>query len=171
MKMPAAITDDMVIGYAKKFLYEARVTWMEMTVSSAFWTSLCLFTVAGIRKHIMHERIFNCDERVGFRGNVFSAPMDWKEILQQIDALDASEPRVALPHTGAVLASSVQVHVSGGLLQVSRYMKEATVRRYVVIRLILMKKESGHRDYQHLDTDVVRERAEALTRRGDGTLP
>ena len=57
------------------------------------------------------------------------------------------------------------------MLQVSRYMKEATVCRDVVVRLILMKKDSGHRDYQHLDADVVRQRAEALTRRKDGTLP
>ena len=48
---------------------------------------------------------------------------------------------------------------------IGKYIREATVRRDVVVRLILMLKDSGHIDYQHLSRRNVEERARLLTRR------
>ena len=140
-RIPTALVNDMYYGYVDRFIFENNVTWMEMTAASAFWTSMTIFTMSRIPQHLMYHRLFQGRERVGFRGHVFSAPMSWREVQQQMDRIDQREAKVALPHVGAVLASIVHVQISGGLVELSRHIKEITVRRQIVERLILTKKE------------------------------
>ena len=78
----------MFAGYAQRFLFEARVTWMEMTCASAFWTSMVIFTMSGVKKHLVHEEMFQSKKRVAYRGHVFSAPMNVHDIAEQIDRVD-----------------------------------------------------------------------------------
>ena len=106
----------MYYGYVERFMFEAEVTWMEMTAASAYWTSMTIFTMSRIPQHLMHHRFLQAEERVGFRGHVFSAPMAWQDIMQQIDEIDQQQARVVLPHVGAVLASIVHLQMSGGSL-------------------------------------------------------
>ena len=47
--------------------------------------------------------------------------------------------------------------------QPSKHIKQATVRRNVVVQLIRMHRDAGHEDYQHLDMKQVEARAKMLT--------
>ena len=111
---PEALIDDNFIGYLADFIYHLRVTWMEKTVTSPYWTGLSLFSVGAhgrdnkVRKrHKLDEAMYMSQQRVAFKGQLFSAPMDWRSVLEQIKELEAS-PRIAdLPITGEILAKRV----------------------------------------------------------------
>ena len=70
---------------------------------------MVVFTMAGVKKHLMLHQMFQATRRIAYRGQVFSAPMNLHDIVNQIERADTGEYRVALPHTGEVLASIVQV--------------------------------------------------------------
>ena len=97
--------------------------------------------------------------------------MNVRDIAEQLDRVDRHDPRVALSQDGRVLASIVQIQVEGALKNIGKYIREATVRRDVVVRLIQMLKDDGHRDYQHLHMDEVEERARRLTERANQQQP
>ena len=50
-------------------------------------------------------------------------------------------------------------------------MKEATVRRDVVVQLIRMHKDAGHPDYQSVNMEHVQQRAKQLAPTDEPTIP
>ena len=40
------------------------------------------------KKHKMHDALFSGEDRVVYKGQLFSAPMDWCNMLEQIEASD-----------------------------------------------------------------------------------
>ena len=136
------------------WIYTMRVTWMEKTVSSPYWTGITLFTIGrrggerkGRRRHLMHDAMYSSERRVAFKGQVFSAPMDWSSLQDQLEIMDKGEVRVSLPVLGEVLMSRVRLSITSGLVDLNKHMKEATVRRDVVVQLIRMHKDAGRPDY------------------------
>ena len=109
------------------------------------------------------------DSRVACRGQVFSAPMDWQSVMDQLD--DSRGPHAALPHTGAILATMVSVHVEHGLVDLNKLLKQATVRRNVVVQLIRMLKDSGDPDYKDVIMERVEEQSKELADSDDPTIP
>ena len=108
--VPEGLINDNVIGYLEAFIYEARVTWMEKTVTSPFWTGLTLFTLGRRdgahrerKRHKLHHAMYLTNSRVAYKGQLFSAPMDWRSIQDQLKQLGAGERVVDLPITGALL--------------------------------------------------------------------
>ena len=108
--IPEGLVHDNVTGYLEAFLYEARVTWMEKTVTSPFWTGLTLFTLGRRdgahrerKRHKLHDAMYLTNIRVAYKGQLFSAPMDWRSTQDQLKRLDAGERVVDLPITGALL--------------------------------------------------------------------
>ena len=87
--------------------------------------------------------MYQASSRVVFKGQVFSAPMDWKNVLQQLDDMKRNETHIALPKLGAVLASQVRISIEAGLVSLQGYLREVTVRRNVVVQLIRMFKDAG----------------------------
>ena len=61
-----------------------------------------------------------------------------------------------------MLATKVRIHISSGWVSLNKHIKEATVRRNVVVQLIRMHQQIGHEDYRHLNMDAVQERARLL---------
>lgn len=163
--IPAGLANDNWYGYVQEWIYKTEVTWMEKTVASPFWTGLTLFTV---RKH---ETMYQGSSRVAFKGHVYSAPMDWTRMLQQLQDMDKKEALVALPHTGSSLASMVQIHISSGLVDLNKHLKHVTVRRHIVVQLIRMFRDAGHVDYQRLDMRDVERRARLLADSDDPSIP
>ena len=60
--VPQALTNDNWWGYVEAWIYDAKVTWMEKTVASPFWTGLTLFSIGkrggerrATKKHLLHE--------------------------------------------------------------------------------------------------------------------
>ena len=98
--VPEALANDNWYGYLQRWIYEKGVTWMEKTVSTPFWTGMTLFTInrqKGGRRHLLRERMYQASSRVAFKGQVFSAPMDWKNVLQQLDDMDHNETQIVFP--------------------------------------------------------------------------
>ena len=147
---------------------------MEKTVSSPFWTGMTLFTVrrhGGRKHHLLDNRVLQPPARVAFKGQVFSAPLDWCTLQEQLDKFENSERNIMLPHVGQVLASMVKVIISSGLVSLNKHIRQATVRRNVVVQLIRMFRDAGHPDYQPLNMKAVEQRSRRLTDSDDPAIP
>ena len=108
--IPQGLINDNWQEYIQSWIYEVGVTWMEKIVSSSFWTGLTLFSIGrrggerkSRRKHLMDDAMYAAERRVAFKGQVFSAPMDWSNILAQLKEMEAGESKIALPVMGEVL--------------------------------------------------------------------
>ena len=119
----------------------------------------------------MKEDLFSTDERVAYKGQIFSAPMDWKDIQQQLEDLESRDSFISLPVTGELLAKRVQVALGSGLVDLNKCIREATIRRPVVVRLIQMFRDKGHPDYQKQSMDDVRLRVAQLTPTDEPNIP
>ena len=56
---------------------------------------------------------------------------------------------------GAVLAARVRISITAGLVDLNRLIRQATVRRNIVVQLIRMHRDAGHPDYVGLDMQDV----------------
>ena len=151
-----ALLNDNFIGYIDPWIYEADITWMERTVATPFWTGMTLFSIDRKathrrQKHNLLDTIYEGGGRVLCRGQLFSAPMDWVGILEQLEKAGRDAALISLPVQGAVLAARVRVTIAAGLVDLNKLLRQATVRRNVVEQLIRMRRDAGHPDYQRLD--------------------
>jgi hypothetical protein len=160
-EIPNSYMNDNWYGYLHKWIFEQNVTWMEKLVSSPYWTGMTLFSISrhGNRpsaRHKMTDVLYKSDARVFFKGQIFSAPMDWTDIMQQIQELEQDETRIALPITGQLLSSRVHLLISSGLVELNKHIREVTVRRDIVVRLIQMHRDAGDDRYRHVDMNDVK---------------
>ena len=63
---------------------------------------------------------------------------------------------------GAVLAQRVRVVVTAGLVDVNKLLRQATVRRNIVVQLIRMHRDANHPDYQRDSMEAMEIRAREL---------
>ena len=176
--IPQGLSNDNWYGYVDAWIYASQVTWMEKTVASPFWTGLTLFSIGSrdigrksARKHLMHDAMYSAETRVAFKGQIFSAPMNWTSLQKQLELMDKGEVVVSLPITGSILASRVRVSISSGLVDLNKYIKQATVRRNVVVQLIRMLHDSGHPDYRQVNMREVEMKSLELADSNDATIP
>ena len=172
---------DNYYGFLEYWIWEQRVTWMEKTVSSPFWTGMTLFTVgargrakkgnASVKQHLLHEAMYSANQRVAYKGQILSAPMNWLGIQKQLEEMDRDAVYVSLPVTKEVLAARVQVAIGSGLVDLNKCIREATVRRPIVVRLIEMHRERMHPDYQQQLMEDVRRRVQELAPTDEPTTP
>ena len=92
--LPHGIINDNWYGYIQEWVSRVSVTWMEKTVSSPFWTGLTLFSIGSRdterksrRRHLLHDAMYSSHRRVAFKGQVFSAPMNWSSLVDQLKTL------------------------------------------------------------------------------------
>ena len=169
------LCNDNWYGYVEQWIYKNKVTWMEKTCATPFWTGLMLFCVdsrnsSRRRKHLMHSPLFQPQGRVFYKGQIFSAPMDWPSMVEQLQKLEKEEPHISLPVMGEVLAARVRIAVSSGLVDLNALIKQATVRRNIVVQLIRMHHDANHPDYK-LDMACVERQAKKLTPTDEPTIP
>ena len=119
----------------------------------------------------MHDAMYSSVRRVAFKGQVFSAPMDWSDLLDQLEKIEKDEERIELPVLGEALLSRVRLSITSGLVDLNKHMKQATVRRDVVVQLIRMHRDAGHPDYKHVFMERVEQRARELAPTNDPTIP
>ena len=104
---PEMITNDKWIRYIDDFIYEVEVTCMENTITSSYWTSLTPFSL-GTRnakgqtrkRHKFHDAMYASENRTAYKGHLFSAPMDWRSIFDQLQALEKELRIIDLPVYG-----------------------------------------------------------------------
>ena len=123
------------------------------------------------QKHNLLDAIYEGRGRVLFKGQLFSAPMDWPGILEQLERSAREEALVALPVQGAVLAARVRVTIAAGLVDLNKLLRQATVRRNVVEQLIRMRKDAGHPDYKNVDMQEVQRRTRQLATTDEPEIP
>ena len=107
----------------------------------------------------MNDAMYSSERRVAFKGQVFSAPMDWAGLQKQLQLMDKNETPICLPITGEVLMSRVRLSITSGLVDLNKHMREATVRRDIVVQLIRMHKDAGHPDYQSINMEDVKHKS------------
>ena len=92
------------------------------------------------KKHMMHEDLYSGQGRIAYKGQPFSAPMDWRSMIEQIEASDLfassrekrqlleselrvmqeAEKLISVPVTGAILAQRVRVVIEAGLVDLEK---------------------------------------------------
>ena len=173
---PMSLVNDNFVGYLDPWIYEHDITWMEKTVATPFWTGMTLFSIDRKathrrQKHNLLDTIYEGRGRVLFKGQLFSAPMDWPGLLEQLERAAQEEPLIALPVQGAILAARVRVTIAAGLVDLNKLLRQATVRRNVVEQLIRMRKDAGHPDYQHVNMEEVHRRTRQLATTDEPEIP
>ena len=168
------LCNDNYYGYVDKWIYENEVTWMEKTCATPYWTGMMLFSIdtrdRGCLKHNLLDKMYSQEHRVAFKGQLFSAPMDWSAMLEQFQRME-SETHISLPVTGAVLAARVQIVIESGLTDLHKLLRQATVRRNIVVQLIRMQRDAKHPDFLKVKMDDVADRAKFLAPTDDPTIP
>ena len=151
---------------------------MEKTVTSPYWTGLTLFSVghqgqAGStrKRHKLHEAMYMSKQRVAYKGQLFSAPMDWRSIVDQLEDMQQAPRVVDLPVSGAILEKRVKVSITSGLVELDKLVKQATVRYDVMVRLIALHKDAGEKDYQSVNLKDVAKRAKELNPTNEPRIP
>ena len=99
----------------------------------------------------MTDILYKNDARIFFKGQIFSAPMAWADIMQQIQEFEKKETRIVLPITGQLLSSRVHLLITSGLVELNKHIREVTVRRDIVVRLIQMHRDTGHAQRGNVD--------------------
>lgn len=145
---PCALINDNFYGYNEAWIHDNKITWMENTVSTPFWTGLLLFSIDSRhdqkrRRHLLNHEIYETPGRTFFKGQLFTAPLNWQELQHQLEKLERTETHISLPVSGGILASRVRITIAAGLVDVNRLLKQATVRRHIVVELIRMRKKHG----------------------------
>ena len=173
---PIGLINDNFNGYLDAWIYQNEITWMEKTVATPYWTGMTLFSIDRRRTHRRHkhnllDNIYETRGRVVFKGQLFSAPMNWDDLLEQLKHLEAHEPHISLPVHGAVLAARVRITIAAGLVDLNRLLRQATVRRNIVVQLIRMRRDAGHPDYVGVDMRRVARQAQQLATTDDPTIP
>ena len=171
-----ALVNDNFVAYLDPWIYEQDITWIEKTVATPFWTGMTLFSIDRKathrrQKHNLLDPMYQGRGRVLFKGQLFSAPMDWPGLVVQLERAAEEEALVALPVQGAILAARVRVTIAAGLVDLNRLLRQATVRRNVVEQLIRMRRDAGHPDYQHANMEDVHRRTRELAPTEEPAIP
>ena len=123
------------------------------------------------KKHNLLENVYGHHGRVSFKGQIFSAPMNWNDTLEQLRSMERNESHVALPVQGEVLAARVRISITAGLVDLNRLIRQATIRRNIVVQLIRMHRDAGHPDYAGIDMRDVERRAQTLATNDEPCIP
>ena len=165
---PRALSNDMMIFYAPKSIYEDQMTVLEMICSSVCITSMICFSMEVKYGHLLDTTVHMQDTRVAARGNATSFLMPWQSILSELRSLEEKEKHCEapdLPLSGEDLRSVVQVLLkcndSAQKNNLPKFIHQATVRRDVVLRHIEEMKNRGHRGYLHVNMEKVHAKAYA----------
>ena len=88
---PKVLMNENWQGYVQAWIYENNLTWLEKTIASPYWTGMTLFCIelkrqeqSSHKKDCLTKPMFQSTGRICFKGQVFSAPMDQDDILEQL---------------------------------------------------------------------------------------
>ena len=72
--VPKGLANDNWYGYVEAWIFEQKVTWMEKTCSSLYWTWLTLMQIdvqrgskGGRRKHLLNETLYQNEGAIPYR--------------------------------------------------------------------------------------------------------
>ena len=88
---PRALSNDLMIFYAPKSIYEDQMTVLEMICSSVCITSMICFSMEVKYGHLLDTRVHMQDTIVAARGNATSFLMPWQSVLAELRRLERKE--------------------------------------------------------------------------------
>jgi hypothetical protein len=158
--IPMAISNDNYYGYIASLLVTRQVTWLECAAASLFWSTILVYYLEKPYGHLMLEGMEGAQARTEFKGNLFSFSVPWQDIEKCCAAAMADAPalqraemerireKLRLPHGEEILASLLNVHVTGGTKDLAEHLEGATMRPEVVTSLINKLRQSGYPGYE-----------------------
>ena len=175
---PLSLPNDMWTGYGPETLYSDKVTVMEMLCASPCITTLiCLSMEARHRAeegHPMDDTAHMARHRRGARGNALTFPLPWEDLLLKLKQ-QAGPGAEALPRSPQELSGIVRVILTTNKegkttqAEIKNLIHQASVRRRVVVKLILDMRRYGHPSFQAINEQQVLEKAALLPE--DGVPP
>ena len=167
----AALANDMLVFYAPRMIYQQEVTFMELICASPCFTAMCCFS---LEKRLLGDRALDQDafmprQRLAARGNATTFPLAWEDILRHLETAESGA--VSLPRTGVELAETVSVILKSMQANqdtegLGKVIRQARVRRAVVLQLLKEAKARGHPAYKHINMLEASTRAETLPEDG-----
>ena len=158
-----ALSNNLWTGYASPIVTEAQATYMELLVASPCILSLICFTLEVSHGSVLRDVAQKQRVRVGARGNITLFPLPLADILE---ALRQGEGQVELPWSGREVANAVRVVLRTSDVNDAKLIFQTTVRRQVVVALILDCLQRGHPSYRHLSKESVCKKAAELPENG-----
>ena len=174
-KPPQALSNDLMIYYAPRELYELDVTFMEMICASPCLTTMACFSLEKKYRNerVMDELLQDNARRIAARGNATTFPLPWEQVLAQLQDLEQDREGtsgLALPRIGEELSDFVTVLLKSCDEEITdslrRLLHAATVRRAVVVKLIANACDRGHRAFRGVSMAEVHKRAAELPENG-----
>ena len=174
VKPPQALSNDLMIYYAPREIFELNATFMELVCASPCLTTMVCFSLEkkyrGLRP--MDQAAQSNSNRLAARGNATTFPLPWESILTQLERLRAEEGEeqsssLELPRLGPELSEFMSVLLKTGDQEITpaalkKFVHAATVRRSVVLELIRNARTRGHRAFRNVCVKKVEARAQAL---------
>ena len=117
------LSNDMMIFYAPKSIYEDKMTVLEMICSSVCITSMICFSMEVKYGHLLDTSVHMQDTRVAARGNAISFLIPWQSILAELRKIETAEMRV--------------------LLQIYRFLERICVRSYKCCSNVMLQIRKG----------------------------
>eukprot|EP00435_Cladocopium_sp_Y103_P047972 s3508_g14.t1 len=171
-KPAEALTNDMLLGHPPRELYALQCTVLEVLSASPCLTALTCFSIEWryLSDRSLAQDAFMNRHRLCARGNATTFPLQWEDLLSELEKLHHTKDTHAacqLPHVGAALRDKIAVLIKVGKKQEGatvpqRIIHQAVIRRQVVIGLIQAMVSRGHPAYNGVDMAAVTVRAEQL---------
>ena len=85
--------------------------------------------------------------------------------------MEKNESHVSLLVQRAVLTARVRISITAGLVDLNRLIRQATIRRSIVVQFIRMHRYAGHPDYVGVDMRDVERRAQTFATNDEPCIP
>ena len=145
-KPAEALTNDMLLGYPPRDLYALQCTVLEVLSASPCLTALTCFSIEWryLSDRSLAQDAFMNRHRLCAKGNATTFPLQWEDLLSELERLHPSTSTAAmrrLPHVGNELRDKIAVLIKvgnkpEGATVPQKIVHQAVVRRHVVIGLI-----------------------------------
>ena len=109
--IPAALSNDNLLGYPPAFLYSLKVRYIEAAAASPLFTACVSFYIENDYGHLLEEELHAAKNSVAVRGSITSLEMPWPAIMDQFLENVSRDPADYLPHSPEILARMVFLHL------------------------------------------------------------
>ena len=75
------------------------------------------------RGHLMHDARYSSEARAAFKGQVYTAPMNWMALLEQLELMEQDTSYRVVPLVGQALAAQVRVCIKAGFVYRNKHLQ------------------------------------------------
>ena len=135
--IPAALSNDNLLGYPPAFLYSLKVRYIEAAAASPLFAACVSLYIENDYGHLLEEELHDAKNSVAVRGSITSLEMPWPAIMDQFLENVSRDPADYLPHSPEILARMVFLHLRvAHAKEVAEWLPCKRVRPAVVLLLL-----------------------------------